>query len=85
MPPQTFFPRIVALFGTPNRAGFNGLTLDDGRTRLFVSPLPAAHSHAERLQDTIPDPFALPAAKGVRDSLPLGKLMGQHAKGDTHS
>jgi hypothetical protein len=57
------------------------LTVNDGRTRLFLSPLLGAHSHAQGLQETIPDPFPLPPAKVVIDGLPPGKLMGQQAPG----
>src|SRR5258708_4648969 len=79
--PQIFFPPIVALLGTAHRAGFDRLTVDDRCTGLFVSALFSAHLHAQRVQELLPDAFALPSAKVGIDGAPGGKLMGQHPPG----
>ncbi len=50
-------------------------------TSLFVSALFSAHLHAQRVQELLPDAFALPSAKVVIDGAPGGKLMGQQPPG----
>src|SRR6266702_5417967 len=77
--PQIFFPRVVAFFRATNRTGFDRLTVDHCRARFRISPLFFAHLFAERLQDAIPNPFALPATKVVIDGSPGRKLMRQQA------
>jgi hypothetical protein len=55
-----FFPHVLARFRTTHGAGFDRLTVNDGRAWLFVSALPGGHPHAQRLEETIPDSFPLP-------------------------
>src|SRR5438552_17316297 len=75
--PPDFFPGIVALLGATNRAGFDGLAVDNGRAGLRLSALLEAHLHAQRVKDLIPDPFTAPAAEVPVDGAPGWQIMGQ--------
>src|SRR5438876_7581946 len=78
---QIFFSRVVAFFRATNRTRFDRLTVDHCRARFRISPRFFANLDAERLHEAIPDPFLLPATKGVIDGSPGRKLMRQHAPG----
>src|SRR6266516_6649304 len=57
---KDFFSGVVALLGTTNRAGFDGLAIDDGEASLRVTPGSFSRFSTQGRQDLIPNACVAP-------------------------